>query len=120
MKSIKAILGTALLLAATLSTAVPGTAGAVNGCVRTDPHPNTGNIYWVHVYNACSYTLYNVDAHVYNGAAGIDERSGYRVNLKPGGWFELTGSWYAPAGSLTCGELWGPNAKLWGRDCIRM
>ncbi|MEU7478849.1 hypothetical protein AB0A63_22880 [Lentzea sp. NPDC042327] len=120
MRSVKAIFGTAVLMAAALSATLTNTAAAVDGCVRTDPHPNSGTVYWVHVINACNYTLYNVDAHVYNGPAGIDKRSGYRANLKPGGWFELTGAWKAPAGSWTCGELWGPDAKHWGTDCVRM
>ncbi|BCL17367.1 hypothetical protein [Micromonospora sagamiensis] len=93
-----------------------------NGCVRTTVGRSGQTVYWVMVQNICGHTLYNVDAHVFNGPAGVDYRS-QRGTVNPNGFIMFDwrpGSWYAPPGSLTCGELWTPGPTLQGRDCITM
>lgn len=91
-----------------------------DGCVQTDVGRSGQIVYWVRITNACNFTLYATDSHAFNGPAGVDSRSG-RQDMGPGAYFQYNyGGWYAPPGSLTCGELWGPNARLWGRDCRTM
>lgn len=133
-------LGAVGLLAATLSCFIlegasatvpaapqritPSTPDAINsnGCVKTRVYASNHWISTVDVYNICSYTLYNVSVHVFNGPAGLNRYAPTRGDMSTNERYRFSWSpyWYAPPGSLTCGEIWGPgpNPRLWGRDCI--
>lgn len=106
--------------------AAPGSAAATdNGtsadrCVDTSLYMSNGRVIQATMWNVCDFTLNQVDAHLFNGPAGIDKRSA-RYNVPPGGGISFNmgpNGYLPPKGSLSCGELWGPGAYFWGRDCI--
>lgn len=121
-----ALLGIAGALAFSAFGATPVSAGTeasaqVDGCVSTSVTRSGQWVTTVTVRNVCDFTL-TVDAHAFNGPAGYDRRSP-RVPVGAGksiNFHSTLDPWYAPPGSWTCGELWGGNAFLWGRDCVQM
>ncbi|UJW29702.1 hypothetical protein L3Q67_31300 [Saccharothrix sp. AJ9571] len=104
----------ALLLTAGLVPLGATTASATDGCVTTKVTYEPGG--WVQrvtVANTCSYSLFNVDSHVFNGS--FDKRSPGVAELKPNHFFNFPYKFRIDG--ATCGEIWTPPSKLWGRDC---
>ena len=101
-----------------------GASTMTDRCVQTTVSRSGQTILEIRVYNVCDYTLGMVDGHAFNTSAGLDVRSGARIDLRAGqsfGWAWM-GGWPTPAayGSWTCGEIWGPGGYLYGRDCVQM
>jgi hypothetical protein len=105
-----------LSLAAGLTPLAGGIASATDGCVTTKVTYSfpPGSVVQVSVGNTCSYSLFNVDSHVFNGG-GYDKRKPGVAELKPNHYFVYTDK-FKHVGQ-TCGEIWTPPSKLWGRDC---
>jgi hypothetical protein len=107
---------------AAVSPAVSVAATTSNGCVKTQVWSSNHWLYQVRITNVCSYTLTSVRSHVFNGPAGLDRWWPTVVNITPGafGDFKFSPNYYAPSGSLTCGEIVSTSGHNWGRDCITM
>jgi hypothetical protein len=113
MKMSKAVLSVLLLTAGLVSLGT-GTASATDGCVTTKvTYAPSGWVQRVTVANTCGYSLFNVDSHVFDGS--FDKRSAGVAELKPNHYFTFRYSFRSSG--LTCGEIWTPPNKLWGRDC---
>ncbi|ALG08857.1 hypothetical protein [Kibdelosporangium phytohabitans] len=135
MFPVKRLVGAALVGLAGLALVSPVSASEVSvqdhNCVRTTVSRNSqGRVEYITVMNICQATLLSVDAHVYNGPAGFEDRNRTRRNLAQYQFFRFpsTGS-YSPAKampskSLLCGELWAPAGagagRPWGPDCYKM